>query len=516
MSGHGALRNTFYSSVAMYTEFVLGMITSIMIARYLGPEAYGSYSAAIWLVGLGIAFTNSGTASSAIRFIAELRGAGHSESGGPLLLRLSRLQRKYLFVVLLLFAAGLFLSGSRFVPMFDHRWLYGFLAIAIALRSAYMFQISIAKGHEDFRSIAWIMLVTAPVNLLLVLAVILLKLPAYWLLIAFLASSMLFYLLSRWRVRGYLHSNGAPIDAKMVPRIRRQVAYSTMIVSLGFLAASEMEVMLLNAFSHPDDAGQFKVAHQLATGAASLVPGVFGALLLPMMARALSEGSNAAGECYASSTTYLTLLAAPLAAFGWALGPSLVQLLYGSSYVESAQLLPLFLTCTCVLAATGAGSSLLISADRQNIVLLVLIGCFFLKLLLGSLLIAKFNLSGAAVSFAVTSMANAFATMYMAGKTTHGRLEWPRLRRVLVAGVIAALIVWPLHYWLRPLPAVLVGSIILAIAYAICTFLFGCWRQGDIDVMRRILNQFPVRGSTIGARILDWAQTRSAREESEA
>ena len=178
MSGHGALRNTFYSSVAMYTEFVLGMITSIMIARYLGPEAYGSYSAAIWLEGLGIAFTNSGTASSAIRFIAELRGAGHSESGGPLLLRLSRLQRKYLFVVLLLFAAGLFLSGSRFVPMFDHRWLYGFLAIAIALRSAYMFQISIAKGHEDFRSIAWIMLGTGPDNSLMVLAVFLLKYPA--------------------------------------------------------------------------------------------------------------------------------------------------------------------------------------------------------------------------------------------------------------------------------------------------------------------------------------------------
>lgn len=511
MSGHGALRNTFYSSVAMYTEFALGMITSIVIARYLGPEAYGSYSAAIWLVGLGIAFTNSGTASSAIRFIAELRGAGQGERGGPLLLRLSRLQRRYLLAVLLLLAIGLFLAGQRIVPMFDHRWLYGFLAIAIALRSSYMLQISIAKGHEDFRSIALIALVTAPVNLLLVLAIVMLKLPAYWLLVAFLVSSLVFYLLSRWRVRGYLHGNGAPIDPVMAQRIRRQVGYSTMIVSLGFLAASEVEVMLLNALSHPNDAGQFKVAHQLATGAASLVPGVFGALLLPMMARALSEGPKVASERYASSTTYLTLLAAPLAAFGWALGPTLVQLLYGNSYAESAHLLPIFLTCTCLLAATAAGSSLLISADRQNIVLLVLVGCSLLKLVLGGLLITRFNLAGAAVSFAVTSATHATATMYMAGKTAHGRIEWPLLGRALVAAAFAALLAWPLQYWLRPLPAVLIGSILLATAYAAGTFLLCCWRQSDLDVMRKLLNRLPMHGASVGMRALDWAQTRAIR-----
>ena len=61
------LRNTLYSSVAMYTEFVLGMVTSILIARHMGPDAFGSYSAAIWLVALGVALVNSGTASAASR-----------------------------------------------------------------------------------------------------------------------------------------------------------------------------------------------------------------------------------------------------------------------------------------------------------------------------------------------------------------------------------------------------------------------------------------------------------------
>ena len=44
------LTNTLYSMAGTYTEYVLGMLTSILIARHLGPERLGVYSVAIWLV----------------------------------------------------------------------------------------------------------------------------------------------------------------------------------------------------------------------------------------------------------------------------------------------------------------------------------------------------------------------------------------------------------------------------------------------------------------------------------
>ena len=73
------LNNTFFSSVGLYTEYVLGMLTSIIIARHLGPDGFGAYSLVIWLVAVGVATTNSGTASAAIKFVAELRGSGRTE-----------------------------------------------------------------------------------------------------------------------------------------------------------------------------------------------------------------------------------------------------------------------------------------------------------------------------------------------------------------------------------------------------------------------------------------------------
>ena len=80
------LRNTLFSSVGLYTEYALGMLTSIVIARHLAPDGYGTYSLVIWLVGMGVATTNSGTASAAIKFIAELRASGQ-DARIPALLR---------------------------------------------------------------------------------------------------------------------------------------------------------------------------------------------------------------------------------------------------------------------------------------------------------------------------------------------------------------------------------------------------------------------------------------------
>ena len=52
------LRNAMFSSIGLYTEFALGMLTSIVIARHLGPHLFGAYSGVIWLMAMGTAISN--------------------------------------------------------------------------------------------------------------------------------------------------------------------------------------------------------------------------------------------------------------------------------------------------------------------------------------------------------------------------------------------------------------------------------------------------------------------------
>ena len=511
------LRNTVFSSVGMYTEYVLGMLTSIVIARHLGPDGFGAYSVVIWLVAIGVAMTNSGTASAAIKFVAELRGAGKVAAIPPLVKYLRRAQRRFLAVVLMAGAALFVFAGEHVAPGMNHALLLGFLVVATSLRSSYMFNIGVAKGFENFRATAIVAVVSTPVNLALVIAAMWLDAPVEWLLGVFTVSSVMFYLVSRWQIASLAALSVAASSMPQLPpdllaRVRRHMCLSAMIVSVGFIAASEVEVLFLNLHGDPHAAGHFKVAYQLAIGSAALVPGVFGALLLPMMANALSQGRDIAGRRFVASTGYLALLAAPLVAFGVVFSGPLIQFLYGPEYSMSA---PVFSAClfgAALTTLTQGGSSLLISADRQRSVLLLVVACGGLKVGLDAILIAYYGLNGAAMAYVAVSVACAFATMALAIRVSGTAPDWLRLLRIALAAGVAGVAASSLRGQMSPLATIMVGGLLLTSMYVPLTLLLGCWSRGDIEHMQQLHQRFVAGRPHVSARFLQWIHERAPGE----
>ena len=505
------LRNTLFSSVAMYTEFALGMLTSIVIARHLGPEGFGAYSAVILLVGMGVAATNSGTASAAIKFVAELRGGSREGQVRPLVAYLRRAQRGFLAVALAIGALLLWLAGHRVAPSFHHGLLFAFLTVAIALRAGYMFNIGVAKGLENFRINAMVALFSTPLNLGMVLMVIWLDLPVEWLFGVFLLSGVMFYGMSRTQLRPLLPP-GEDVPAlpeDLVPRVRRQMVYSTLIVTVGFIVSSEIEVLFLNAYADPHAAGQFKVGYQLASGAAMLVPGVFGALLLPMMANALSQGREVAGHRFAASTAYLMLLAAPLVAFGMVLSDPLIDLLYGAEYEEASTVFAVCLAGIAIITSAQGASSLLISADRQRAVLALILVCGLLKLGLDAWLIHIDGLRGALIAFAVVAAVNVVSYTTLAIRECGVSPDWGRLARTVLASALAAGPLLLVHHHLPAWAELLVGGLLAGVLYLPLTLMLRCWTRNDIAHMQQ-LHQRLLRGRPrFGARLLVWAHARA-------
>lgn len=506
-----ALTNTLFSSVGIYTEYFLGMLTSIIIARHLGPADFGAYALVIWLVATGVAVTNSGAASAAIKFVAELRGADRAEMIRPLVRWLRRAQWLFLALVLVVGSGLFYRYGHHAMPEFDHTALLAILVLTTCLRSAYMFNIAIAKGYENFRATAVVAMVVTPVNLVLVLAAWWFDGPMEAFLGVFTAVSLVFWWASRVQVARMLP---APVPGvRMDPELRRRVLRYTGIVAItvtvSFVTASEVEVLFLTLFDSAAAAGQFKVAYQLASGAALLVPGVFGALLLPMMASALSQGRAVAGRRLTASTSYLALLAAPLVAFGVVFAVPVIALLYGSAYAPAAPVFAACLATVSIATLSQGASSYLLGADRQLLLMYVVMVGAVLKIALDVVLISRYGLHGAIVAYSVTGVLVAVALIALALRASGASLEWGRLLRIVLAGALAGLAAWPLAGALAPLPALLAGGAVLAPVYLLATVLLRCWNQADLRHLQQLHGRFARGRPRALGQLLAWAERRA-------
>ncbi len=512
MSTRGKIiRNTLFSSVGIYTEYFLGMLTSIIIARHLGPADYGAYSLVIWLVATGVAITNCGVSSAVVKFVAELRGAGTQAQIRSLLAWAWRVQAGFLAVVVLAGSALFMVYGERVMPDFDHAVLLAILVLTTILRALYMFNISIAKGYENFRATAAIAVIVTPLNLLLIIIAWWLDGPMEWFLGAYTVSSLLFWWISRRQVAPLLPpaEPREPIGDGMRRRLYSYTAMVAVTVAVNFITASEVEVLFLTLFDDSAAAGQFKVAFQLASGALLLVPGVFGALMLPMMANAQSQGREVASRRLALSTTYLSALAAPLVAFGVVFADQIIGLLYGQAFAPAALVFALCLSAGAMSVLSQGASGYLLGADRQRALMVIVLACSVMKIVLDIVLIKRYGLGGAVAAFAATTTLMALLVIGLALRYSGARLEWNRMLRVLAAAVVAGLVAWTTKGHLPHLPTLVIGAPLLAALYAAGTLLLGFWSAADLRHLQQLHAGYARGRPAFVGRLLGWALRRA-------
>ncbi|TYT23595.1 oligosaccharide flippase family protein [Luteimonas viscosa] len=512
MSTRGTvIRNTLFSSVGIYTEYLLGMLTSIIIARHLGPADFGAYSLVIWLVATGVVITNAGVASAVIKFVAELRGSGREAQIRSLLGWAWRVQAGFLAVVLLGGTALFLLQGQRLMPGFNHGLLLVILLVTTTLRASYMLNIGIAKGYENFRATAAIAIIVAPLNLLLILVVWWFDGPMEWFLGSFTVSSFVFWWISRRQIAPLLPPRAMrePLDEDTRRRLRSYTALVAVTVAVSFVTASEVEVLFLTLFDSSASAGQFKVAFQLASGALLLVPGVFGALLLPMMANALAQGREVANRRLAMSTTYLAGLAAPLVAFGMVFAQEIIGLLYGAAFSPAALVFACCLAAGSIPMLSQAASGYLLGSDRQRALMFAVLACSLVKVGLDVALIRIYGLGGAVVAYAATSVLTGSLVIGLALHYSGARMEWSRIARVLLSATLAAAAAWLVRGHLPPVPTLAIGGMLLATLYAAGTVLLGFWSAADLQHFQQLHARLGKGRPAFLARILVWAVRRA-------
>ncbi len=503
------LRNTLQLSMGTYSEYLLGMVASVLLARYLGPEEYGIYGIVIWVAILARTLINSGVTLGAIRFIA----AASSKHGTAIAKSVARYFTRVHFIKLAIVITVGAIATPFFAPqVFPDIPLIAFWLVlaAIAFRTTYMFFVSVAKGQEDFKSVAIITSVGAVINLAMIVVGVALEFNYVQFIGVFLLSGITFFLLSMWRTRRLVMAGaGDEIPVEMQEKIGHHLRIVTATILISYFASREIEFLFLGVLGEAAEVGYFKVAMTLAAGIVLLVPGVFSGVLLPVMARSIVEGEQAAGRRLIVATRYLITLAMPLAIFFAIFGESFVAVIYGPEYVAAGFAFTMCIIAGCVTTTADSAQSYLLSSNRQAFILKLVIAAVVVKLTIGLATVSAYGLNGAVWVFVSVSLMVAISKFFVACRDLDIQFPVLALFKAGVAGGFAVTSAW---FCASQVSVIWIGLIVAGFvfggAYALLTFVLGCWSQADLIFFGQLSAKLPKPLSIPVGKTLKWAAGR--------
>ncbi|MGM0413217.1 MAG: oligosaccharide flippase family protein [Pseudomonadota bacterium] len=510
------LRNTAWASAGRYVEYFLGMVMSVVVARALGPSDYGVYAFAIWLSHLSLLLINGGLPTTLIKFLAELRGGGDEGAEGALFRRVRRFHHWTTGLFLTLGAGVIAVAGEAILPGEAPGALLWLVLLATVFKASYMFRQGLAKGREDFRAIALTILLVAPGNTVAVALAAAAGAGLGGFLAVFAGAGIAYFLLlSLFLGRPSVADEGAEDRVVALrPRLHRHIALATANTLLAFLVFKQSEVLFLRLFADTSAIAYFNIAFTLSTAAATLVPGIVGAILLPAMARAVAQDRAIAGRTFVAATRYLWLLGLPLMVGGLIYADNLIGLLYGPDFRAAAIPLAVMLVAGSFHIISQSGSSYQISSDRQHVLLRLNLVLVAVTLTLDWVLIRAFGLTGAVIAYTTTTVASALFLLWLTRRDLEVRLPLGIALRATLGGGFALVVVWPLGWFLGSAAELVVGGALFVAVYLVATLRLRCWTAADLATGRRLLRRPVLRWLVPGgAFFLDRVGARPATPE---
>lgn len=474
----------FYSLISTYVEFFFGFVLSILIARNLGPDDYGIYSYLFWWLTFFLIIVNGGVSVGAIKFIAEARGRDNQEGVFSLFLHFSRIQLKKLLTIssILGFIIYFFYNNIGFHVDVN---IYYILLIGFSLKTLYMFNVSIMKGFEDFRGLAFIVLIVSPVNLLLIMSAIyfgLNNLDVYILIycIVTLLSLLLSYFFRYKRLKQADRSELKIAQKKQISNYLWRVSWVSILC---FIVLRQSELFFLKMFSVSSDLAYYNVGFSVAYAASALVPGIYSSLLLPLMAKKNQKGKAIALEQLKTSLRYMVYLNMGLLFPIVYFASQIILLFYGKSYAPSVLPLQVISICASMKVIYECINAYLMSIDKQSFILKVISFVSFLTLTLDYFLIKDYQLSGALMALSISTSILVCAYILFICFSLKLKLEWLIYLKSVFSGAVAITIVHLMNAYNSNLLFMCFFVGIYLIFYTIFMILFNAFTRIEIGLI---------------------------------
>jgi O-antigen/teichoic acid export membrane protein len=461
------------------------LLLSIALARKLGPDQYGSYSFALWLVGLGALLSNLGVSAASTKFISEYQGAG-DQRGLLWVVRATLRSRALVAVaVAIVFVPISFVlvaddgdSAVRFYPL-----VISVSLVPYALHQALQ---GVLKGFQRYDYSASALTVGLLLKACIALALVwrgygvlhLLALEAVaWGLAVALG------LLFLRRLVGKPVKDDSGLSREAMRNVLRFGAIASVLLLMDFIINDRSELFFVKLFRPDDEVGYYSLAYAMASYPMLLIPGALGSVVMPAISEQFGRGdSGRLAAIYVTSARYLMMLSFPLAAGGIVMARSLVIALFGREYLPMVTPTQILMGAGVAYAVSLSTSGVIWGTNRPGFFLVVGILKVPVNIIACVVLISAYGMKGAALAQWATAPALAATLWYV---STRLRIGWPYkdTARILLASALMAVGVVFLQKYLEGSRLIPLVVLLGAGLYSVLLLVLRALRQDDLQLI---------------------------------
>jgi O-antigen/teichoic acid export membrane protein len=411
-------KNVAIVSIAAYIEYFAGFLTSVLIARSLGPSGFGSYAFLVWLVGQMAMFMLHGVNVATIKYVGRLAGTDQQHEIAPLV----RWLRKITFCSAA-FVIFLYACGAQFLPIQElpfSMWLSGaFIVIASSLRSAYRFELAFAQAMESYKIGAIAQSIGAVSFSLMAGVLFFANASLVYYLGAYLVVSLTQYLLIALRTPALTTFEEKPtaLSSELRSELRRNIAFGAQFVLISSFSWGAVEVYLLKLYAPVESVAYFSVALTLGRAAMELSVGGFASTLNTSLAKLMGKDSkDELASVLSNATSLFSILGVLIGSLAVVALPGFVLLFYGPKYEPALPYVSALTICIAMYMIFTPLSAYQMVNDRPAERMRLSLFAALVNVGLAFVLIPKFLVAGAVFCFGANML-------------LYGTLGWFLVRR---------------------------------------------------------------------------------------
>jgi O-antigen/teichoic acid export membrane protein len=403
---------------------LLGIGSSILVARTLGPGAFGIYTGALWLATVAIPVIGVGMSNATSRHMIEIQQHHDSRMAAGLFRFVWRRQSRSMLVycgVYVLLALPLSWWFGANAPMFVVL-LAGLCALPLLLSGVVGVTL---RGLQRFDLLATIHLFSAVAGLFLItLAAQVAVVPGerseqigLFLLASALATTLSLAVGVISVMRLLPVRDATQPHVLVVDRLTRGLSNSVPLFLLDGIVWQRSEVLLLGHWQSTAQLGFYSLSAIISTHMMEFSPMALSTCILPLVVRTFPRWRYAsAADAFVKTSLYVTLLAVPLCILTIVFCPTIVVFCFGAAYLPVVAPLRLLTVSATIGSIATVSLTHLANGERRKVQIRLGVVAAILNVILAVPLIVLWGITGAALASMIAQLVSALGSILICRK----------------------------------------------------------------------------------------------------